>query len=483
MIDEDEAYSWTETNMNVVVRNIEKQDLLDIESILSYISKLYPEYTSITIYEDINDDSGIKNLFVITERELTKYIVNYSDISYLIESDVDEIYLFDNYPSDYYEVNNTKIECEDFFITNVREFLTFSGDEFKKAEYDIVQGKDGSKYSGELSYDNEEYTYKFNLKNEDCENQLSISAYASYYGDVIEILDVNMDGYADVKYTEQEGTLNSIYGIYVWNDTIKNFIKVKCDDELTYFEVFDGYLECWAKNDWQSGVVKKFVWDKNTLVKVSEEDYKTDDYNEDMGNDNTGSEQSEDWAFTPDDIKIDGNTVLGTTYEQLVKTFGKPVEITTYKINPPATEPDYFNYFYVCVYDEFECEFSTGENERDPEPTDTVLRFDITKLNANLDCELYIGMHTDELDLRYSINKIYYLNGDESYDLNNIKNVLESYKPDGCYSEYDKAAIVYHDPESFEEPLAKALVLLFDEDIVGEEDRVQRIVFGYPTAN
>lgn len=372
---------------------------------------------------------------------------------------------------------NEKIECAGSYITDVYSNISLDEENsLEKAEYKIVQGKDGTKYSAELKCDKEEYAYTFTVNNESGKNLLSLTTYASYYGDVFEILDLNMDGYADIKFLTSEGALNSVYDFYIWDAGVKEFIKAECDDELLFvdLEVVEGYLKLWSRNDASSGFIEKYEWDGNRLVNVSVEEYYADD---------EASGESSEWKFTRDDIKIDEKDILGITYEQLVKTFGEPIETKTYKVNPPATEPDYFEYFYVCVYDGFECEFSTGEIEKSPEPTDTVFRFDITSDKAQLDCELYIGIDTEELDLRYSINKIYKLNDTESYDLNNIKHVLESYKTEGYYSEYDRAAIVYHDPESFEEPLAKALVILFDDDRGGEENRVQRIVFGYPTAD
>ena len=379
--------------------------------------------------------------------------------------------------NEYKDMSNERIECADSFITDVYSNVSLDEEnKLEKAEYKIIQGKDGTKYSAELSYDSKEYLYNFTINNESGINLLSLSTYASYYGAVFNILDLNMDGYADIQFLTAEGTMNSVYDFYLWDAAAMNFVKAECDDELLFIElkVYEDYLQLWGRNNASSGAIVKYKWIGNKLVKMSEEEYHADD-----------ETQGEDvaWQFTQDDIKINGKTILGITYQQLIQTFGDPIETKIYKINPPASEPDYFVYIYVCVYDGFECEFYTGENEKSPEPVDTVFRFDITNQNAQLDCELYIGIDKDELDLRYSINKFYRLDDTESYDLSSIKHVLKSYKPEGCYSEYEKAAIVYHDIESFEEPLAKALVLLFDEDRGYDTDRVDRIVFGYPTAN
>ena len=93
---------------------------------------------------------------------------------------------------------------------------------------------------------------------------------------VIKFLDVNMDGYADIQLLEEEGVKNNSYALYVWDDSDMTFVKVRCDEMLSYFEVHDGYLVNWVKEDSRSGIIQKLIWDKNTLIKESEEQYQAD---------------------------------------------------------------------------------------------------------------------------------------------------------------------------------------------------------------
>lgn len=384
-------------------------------------------------------------------------------------------------------MDKVKIECADSFITDVYSSIIMDEkDNFKEAKYSIIQGKDGTKYTAELRYDSKDYIYYFKVHDESGKNLMSLTTSASYYGDVFEVLDLNMDGYADIKLLTAEGTMNCVYDFFLWDAAAQKFTKAVCDEELLFaeMEAHEDHLQLWGRNSGSSGVITKYKWEGNKLLKISEEEYHADDADAGADTDPDAGADADTggisgWRFTKDDIKINGKTILGISYEQLLQAFGQPVETKTYKINPPTAGPDYFEYIYVCVYNGFECEIYIGDDEKTPEPADSVFRFDITSPDARLDCELYIGIDTDELDLRYGINKFYRLNEAESYDLNNIKHVLESYKPEGYYSGYEKAAIVYHDFNSFEEPLAKALVLLFDDDT----DSVERIVFGYPTAN
>ena len=169
-----------------------------------------------------------------------------------------------------YEETRLKIECAGSFITDVIQTVYYQKDEFKKAEYDVTQGKDGTKYSAELIY--EDYDYYFTLKNVKGENLLTLTTYGEFC-DVLNFIDVNMDGYADIQFLEQPGTWNNSYALYTWDDTAQNFAKVQCDEMLSSIVVYDGYILNWQKEDIGSGAVQTLVWDQNTLILESEEPY------------------------------------------------------------------------------------------------------------------------------------------------------------------------------------------------------------------
>ncbi|QNU67821.1 hypothetical protein EHE19_005005 [Ruminiclostridium herbifermentans] len=196
---------------------------------------------------------------------------------------------------------------------------------------------------------------------------------------------------------------------------------------------------------------------------------------EQMDNNQEKNTVTEPFLFGEKDIYINNKPVLNSTYAQLIKDFGLPKEINKFKINPPATEEDYFKYFKVLAYDGFECEFSLGEEDSEVEDTDNIFRFDITNEKVQLDCGLRVGMTTDEILSKYGKRDIYNINGTNE-DSEFIKIILESYKPDGYYSEYSQAMIIYFDQDKFEDPLAKALILLINNN------KLDRIVFCYPTA-
>jgi hypothetical protein len=224
----------------IKVRAIEKQAFSNTVSIVSYLSKLSPDYDELRIYSNMTNDSGIIGLYCAVESKLSHYVVCYQDDWYLVESDYSilDIYLSKNEPN--YEIDKLKIKCADSYTTNVNETITYNKDEFEKAGYEIIQGKGGTKYSAELcSY--EEGEYNFTLKNEKGKNLLTLSTYGGF-DEIIKFLDVNMDGYADIQFLEQSGALNNSYALYVWDNSSNNFIKVKCEEMLSNFEVHDGFF-------------------------------------------------------------------------------------------------------------------------------------------------------------------------------------------------------------------------------------------------
>ncbi len=195
-------------------------------------------------------------------------------------------------------------------------------------------------------------------------------------------------------------------------------------------------------------------------------------------NENTKTPVAEPWQFGKSDLYVNKKPVLSATYEQLIKDFGKSYKMDEFKVNPPATEPDYYYYFKVLDYNGLVCEFNIDDKDRELKSEDTITRFDITNSSFKLDCGLKIGMTVSDIIKQFGERSVYKLDSNEdNYELNAIKHVLKSYKPQGKYSDYSQAMIIYCDPEKFENGLARALVLLINND------RLDRIVFGYPTAD
>lgn len=180
-----------------------------------------------------------------------------------------------------------------------------------------------------------------------------------------------------------------------------------------------------------------------------------------------------EWGFGIEDIAIDSRILINLSYEDVVKDYGEPIDIETYKIPLLSAGEDYYRYFSVAIYENIEFEFYSEEHPmNDKIPSDEkVFRFDLTGKGMMLDCGLEVGMTVEEVVKEFGQREIYNIIDEES-----IKNVLENNKPDFYYSEYTQAMTILCDTEKFEEPpLAMSLVLLLKDNIV------ERIVFGYPT--
>lgn len=194
------------------------------------------------------------------------------------------------------------------------------------------------------------------------------------------------------------------------------------------------------------------------------------------------------WGFAMSDICSSKKPLLNITYKKLVQSFGLPAHMRTCKINSPADGPDTFEYYHIAEYPGMELEFYSGyQPKKQPSETDTTFRFDLTGNGQALDCGLKVGMTVKEVTDRFGDRNIYNLGAEEkdtekkiedTYELNDIKHILTSHKPADMYNNYQKAMIIYADPHKSDEPVkAQALVLLI------KESKVDRIVFGYPTAD
>lgn len=84
--------------------------------------------------------------------------------------------------------------------------------------------------------------------------------------------DINLDGYTDiVVYTG--GTLNEMQKLFLFDPATQIFIPVLFEgiDDLSYFEVYDGYMMNWAKDSVDTVYVQKLIWKDNKLLLESEE--------------------------------------------------------------------------------------------------------------------------------------------------------------------------------------------------------------------
>lgn len=188
----------------------------------------------------------------------------------------------------------------------------------------------------------------------------------------------------------------------------------------------------------------------------------------------------EKWRFGITDVAIHDKVLTEMVYSEVVEVFGEPMEIKTYRIPDLSAGEDEYRYFNVAAYDGIEIEFiAETDTQNKIENTEKVFRFDLVNSNFTMRCGLKVGMTLDEFQIKFGSREICDINSkDETSQLNDIKKLLEDYKPKGYFSEYTQAIIIYSDPDRTENvTLAIAMVLLI------KDNQVDRIVLGYPTAD
>jgi hypothetical protein len=326
---EDESISSSDSPVeNMIIREMKNQDLMDQESIKSYLIEMMPGYENIRIYNNITEDSGITYMSVISGGGKTYCIVNYGDTSYFIDSNINTIewcVFTTAFNTANYEEIKQNIECANSFSATIHEIIDY---ETKIIKYDIIQNKNGKRYSAEINFGGDDRDV-FTLKNDHDKNLLNITLGGGEPNSEITFIDVNLDGYADIQAVDAAGAMNSLYNLYVWDESANNFVKVNCDTEISYFEVNEGCLVTWERGGPDSGIQKVLSWkDNNTLVKTSEEEYHTDDWSdsdtetaeEDIsGIENTnGTEENLDF-LAENGLRVFENQSFSTEFEN----FGK----------------------------------------------------------------------------------------------------------------------------------------------------------------
>lgn len=141
--------------------------------------------------------------------------------------------------------------------------------------YTVNHEKNDSKFIVMISGD---WYENFTLQVFDYEfNEVQHWDISEYSGIKPDFKDINLDGYKDII-IYVGGNLNEWCDLYTWDNLSCTYNKVTYEgfERISYFDIFDGYLENWVKDDYRSGVVQILVWEGNKLVLQSEENYETD---------------------------------------------------------------------------------------------------------------------------------------------------------------------------------------------------------------
>ena len=276
--DKDVAF-WAD-NATITIREIEKQPMETIQDMILDFNETYPIYDNVVICHDINDDSGITYYYDVMIDDFYYYTVFYDDIAYLIESNINlySNFLENTYKGEYvsirhdYAILNNEIFSGDFSAAYIKEERIYYEN---KAKTIITQNKNSKKYFIEIFKENHQYSIY--VKNEADETLISSTVNGAGFYELVEVADINMDGYVDIQLLEHSGTRNNAYGLYIYNENSEDFEKVAYDGWYSDIEGRDGYVLNQQSGSSISGTVEKLIWEGNTLIKESEEHYQADE--------------------------------------------------------------------------------------------------------------------------------------------------------------------------------------------------------------
>lgn len=259
------------TNYGLTINEFSMNHFDSVEDATDFFNSVHPNLKSLYAYESISDESGITHLYSIVEEERAYYYVFYEDNAYVIESEymILETMLFDDFQTESYIVFNESIQCGKTRLTEIEKLIYR---EEKQIYYRLFDEKGIISHYAEYGKA-EDGLYHFILRNNEEKIVLDLTSYTIDLYDSISFLDVNLDGYVDIKFLSDSGAMNNNYKLYTWSSDGKMFERVVYDDILSTIEVYEGYLINRVKDDAGGGVVQKLIWEDNELIMESEEQY------------------------------------------------------------------------------------------------------------------------------------------------------------------------------------------------------------------
>jgi hypothetical protein len=262
---------WQPQQISVSIYDFEANRFSNASAALEYLTSTYQDYNRINIFHSVADTSGITDMYYVSSEKSTLYIVFISEDAYAVESDSNTLQydIFREWQTANIKVYRDDIPCGGGYTSKIMK--TVFTDE-QRVEYEVTQGKSSEKYTAfvELLQDGVVLTVKFGDTTP--REFFGESMEYEYFAD---FLDLNLDGYMDMRLLEKSGTLNNSYALYIWNDSLNEYERVKCDELLSEIEVYDGYILNYQKNDAGSGIIQKLIWSDNALELESETPYET----------------------------------------------------------------------------------------------------------------------------------------------------------------------------------------------------------------
>ncbi|MGI6028033.1 MAG: hypothetical protein ACOX81_01315 [Candidatus Heteroscillospira sp.] len=197
--------------------------------------------------------------------------------------------------------------------------------------------------------------------------------------------------------------------------------------------------------------------------------------------------------FTLKDTFINKQPVWQVDVAGLLDEWGAPEKISQYSVYAHASETP--NILNILEYHDIQFEVLLDSSYDSDINSKQILRYDITGPSFALK-DIYVGLSMDEFIKTYSDYPLYGIEilstssdelekkfSDNLYSCIFIKKLLCDYKPDGYYNEYDYAAYVDGAVLPDELQFYSNMTTSIGAVILFEDDKVSRIVFGFPNAN
>lgn len=180
-------------------------------------------------------------------------------------------------------------------------------------------------------------------------------------------------------------------------------------------------------------------------------------------------------AINDSEVLLDNKAFANRKYNDIVNSFGKPLEIKSVNVKFPASEED--NIIYILRYSGLDIEMYPVD-ENTPVSETEAFRFDILSsehgfYGIKIDASVNELLNQLEDKRTYWVKEVY-----EKREPIQIYKILSDLKEAGYYREYEKAIYIgISESNSSGGRLAKGIVLLINND------KISRIVYGFPTAS
>lgn len=267
-LDDEENDTVLKQTIQIEVQAYTDERISDYETARAYFDEVLEEY-DFKYYQDIKDFNGVTEIYVAIQEEMMYCIFNMQNESYLITTDATNLLSLLHG----YGLNDClQRECivEHIECSEDREIEVYKDIQYPEMCARYCFGKEREYWADYqiLSMDDRSYQMRFSLYVQS--NMIQTLEWNSYFVKYPEFIDVNEDGYVDMKVVMDSAPAYDIVELYIWDGEKNCFEKVICEEQLAHIESKEGNLWNWTRSG-EGYILQIFSWENNVLVKESEE--------------------------------------------------------------------------------------------------------------------------------------------------------------------------------------------------------------------